>query len=120
MNYYTPDISEFHVGFEYEHGAGKNDWFKTVFDMDDSLDEINVKLQLPDVIRIKYLDEDDILSLGFKDITLPQSIGKHFIYDEVRIMFTEELSIINGLDFVFRGRVKNKSELVVLLKQIGI
>lgn len=87
--YYTPDISEFHVGFEYEHchssvrfmmlnlktgeesdaTESKEIWEKSIFSgnefdiwkssfkFDDSLRDGQ--------IRAKYLDREDIESLGF-------------------------------------------------------
>ena len=131
MNYYTPTIEEFHVGFEYE--VSNTFEFTRAFTLQESLTEKRwYKLTYPDPyygydltklfkkeIRVKCLDEDDILSLGFiKD-------GREFINSDFRI------SLINDFDLIainqiyefetsFFGKVKNKSELVVLLKQIGI
>ena len=68
--YYTPEISEFHVGFEYEvFDKLHNIWNK----------ENNFFLQqgdFKDEIRVKYLDQFDIESLGF--ILTGKSIDKWY------------------------------------------
>ena len=55
--YYVPHIDEFHIGFEYEFKEEGDVWV-----------EKNLK-QISDLnkerIRVKYLDVDDIVSLGF-------------------------------------------------------
>ena len=171
-NYYKPEIEEFHVGFEYEfHGitiggidvvdfsqnppktinSKKPDikvWNKESIYRDDyalynrsfkSLEELIKTNQ----IRVKYLDKEDIESLGFKQI------GTH-IYDieyndprgidnNIRILFRQgtswvlitqgnEKSITTTLndnifsDWTtrFSGNIKNKSELKKLLVQLGV
>ena len=72
--YYTPDISEFHVGFEYERMNGA-DWEKAELTNVDcwgtmsrgyekKIEEIDSLIRS---VRVKYLDREDIESLGFKD-----------------------------------------------------
>ena len=88
--YYTPDISEFHVGFEYEHchssirfvmldlrtGDRTNEtepkeiWEKSVF-TGNEFDVWKSSFKFDDSlrdgqIRVKYLDKEDIESFGFK------------------------------------------------------
>lgn len=93
--YYTPDISEFHVGFEYEVFDSKYEykveklsetklkvlsdpitttgWFKEAYEIDSFLyveDSSDIKSNIPsyienDKVRVKYLDREDIESLGF-------------------------------------------------------
>lgn len=95
--YYTPDISEFHVGFEYEVFDSKYEykveklsetklkvlsdpitttgWFKEAYEIDSFLyveDSSDIKSNIPsyienDKVRVKYLDREDIESLGFKE-----------------------------------------------------
>jgi hypothetical protein len=65
--HYTPDITEFHVGFEYEVNYGEGTgWVK------DSLCSKEQVIILPfmrtENIRVKYLDQSDIESLGYKII----------------------------------------------------
>ena len=149
--YYTPDISEFHVGFECEYevsdiwesiiigieGAGHyNDIW--CFEFSDYSNAINTKS-----IRVKYLDKEDIESLGFIKLPDIENVFKYKInYTTHGLKDTKEwfywhisllersdkypnLIISNNedydtLDVIFEGWIKNKSELKVLLKQLKI
>ena len=66
--YYTPNIEEFHVGFEYELRTLKG-WEKRVFNSNDgycnNVSDIEMDI-LEDNIRVKYLDKEDIESFDFK------------------------------------------------------
>ena len=118
--YYTPELSEFHVGFEYEHYNEKIDswmpcFYDTMYDQrgNDSLDELNMEKE-----RVKYLDMEDVKSLGFGyDNNLDYSLNGYFIW----LNGDSSTSIVDddGERF-FRGIIKNKSELKRILKQIGI
>lgn len=103
--YYIPDISEFHVGFEYEHchssirfvmldlrtGDRTNEtepkeiWEKSVFtgnEFDVWKSSFNFDDSLRDgQIRVKYLDKEDIESLGFKEDQEYQSTVDESNYD---------------------------------------
>jgi len=66
--YYTPTIEEFHVGFEYEYQDGvdkdnKDVWKKTICTKSDF--RYLSKTKIKDFRRVKYLDREDIESLGF-------------------------------------------------------
>jgi hypothetical protein len=143
--YYTPEIEEFHVGFEYEAHSDprvEDGWTK------EEADRFSLKYTIQedsDVdYRVKYLDKEDIESLGFTDY-------KHSAYDWYKFNKTIECPIANynycgarllhdrstsgiiimGYEYqfeldedknavnLFRGIIKNKSELVKLLKQLG-
>ena len=150
--YYTPDISEFYVGFEYEHchssvrfvmlnfktgdtsniGEPKEIWEKSIFSgreydiwkssfkFDDSLKNGQ--------IRVKYLDKEDIESLGFEHDQSTKD-GSYFYSGTLMTEnqwcinlkdFIVDIYDINGKsDFRFNGFVKNKSELKQILKMIG-
>ena len=121
--YYTPDISEFHVGFEYEVYIGEKEIrSKEVFYLNNShIDLVNHKLY-NDKVRIKYLDQEDLESLGWK--ANHHSYGVNYIkdnytlswiYDKIRIEISHEKE---GRFFV--GEIKNKSELRRIMKQIQI
>lgn len=126
MNYYIPDISEFHVGFEYEYYEPVTEkWVKTTIDYFDehiSTQNLISDLQLNALrpIRVKCLDEDDILSLGFipgfgnyrKSVYTRGNICINLNYNLPFIMKDNQI--------VFTGTIKNKSRLMVLLEQIGI
>jgi hypothetical protein len=78
--YYTPEIEEFHVGFEYEiYGTYASNniegvWLPVVYEedlvnlTDDSftvnLSRFNYRIAKK-TIRVKHLDQEDIESLGF-------------------------------------------------------
>ena len=79
--YYTPKISEFHVGFEYQILKGyenrskmggviemANVFRNSVFKQDKlglHVDDFNFVISR-EMVRVKYLDREDIESLGFE------------------------------------------------------
>ena len=157
--YYTPDIEEFRVGFEYEK---KHDdverylskgvvWSIQKYGYDSTrLYKLVCQIQNKD-IRVKYLDRADIEELGYKLIKeranpdekiYPNYIGVfHFSNEDQEKLFTQ-ISMYLYTDGtsdlkvaqyertsnttkqrsgpIFEGIVKNKSELKVLLKQLGL
>ncbi len=133
--YYTPEIDEFCVGFEYEYKHSKNInlWTKMSF----SFDVLRFDLESPlkNEIRVKYLDEQDILDLGFEKLETKPYEKLQFINinpdnrdqrihledDQITEGFGKYLAIENNCgDFYFKGWLKNKNELIKLLKQVGI
>ncbi len=137
--YYTPEISEFHVGFEYEFRQEDKEWQDNEDNevcCDLEVDPINlIKSDIKNgLIRVKYLDASDIESFGFKNCgkhySLPYNDPRkhdditHLIYQPI----TEWLLVCQGgdgdtfADFKtrFSGYIKNKSELSKLLKQLAI
>jgi hypothetical protein len=70
--YYVPKISEFHFGFEYEiivthiHNGEKQDnlYLKGFMTIDTELKQISSQIESK-ILRVKYLDEQDILELGW-------------------------------------------------------
>ena len=138
--YYTPDISEFHIGFECEGlftDYGHQSW--TEISINDSHDLIGMfdtanHLSIYDEFRVKELDQEDIEELGFEKI---ESRVVHCeVYKKVYNKITYCIFKTNGvisIDFythfkncdepgiaMFRGKIKNKSELIKLLQQLGI
>ena len=162
--YYTPEIEEFHEGFEFEQ-KGKTTEFKVkigengepvkcsesiittgwitdkydVFAFTETkyiseIDKVTAINTLDDClnsgeIRVKYLDEQDILDLGFKEDTY--NGVKCFTKNNCQIFFfphniMPDCNIVSIDLFAgefrnqyFRGLVKNKSELKIILKQIA-
>lgn len=166
--YYTPELEEFHVGFEYEikryfsktikeiqlkelknfieqeDEKGNFDWMKKTWSSTSSFlhtmsvtndgDGNIVSITVPECIRVKHLDKEDIESLGFDtDIT------KGFQKPQLLIMETSKKGIIKGYfrivfnvlnnscnisdccdDCLFDGKIKNKAELKKLLMQLEI
>ena len=78
--YYTPEINEFYVGFEYEIFEPDDNrvyiWKKQVFNKFTFDSEINTydgempfyAGLLEKTIRVKHLDKQDLTELGFKEI----------------------------------------------------
>ena len=138
--YYTPTIDEFCVGFRFE--VLNNEIWEWQHMNASRLQEINFDDNTNNMskYRVKYLDKTDIESLGFVDIhkgTDRSSIDRCYKYQLQKVIsnkyepiptykilcdlhyYPDKLGIIyiGGLcDF----KIKNKSELVKLLKMLGI
>ena len=159
--YYRPDITEFFVGFEYESyelyfrpgdewDQGTPMWIKrTVLDLNQeqfsgenhkykAIYHVSINnryekhVDWNKNIRVKYLDKEDIESLGFKFIKQhpgmeqmdfekdeyfldydPDFKGKHFLRIYTGNSQDEEFNF-------FSGFIRNKSELKRLLIQLNI
>jgi hypothetical protein len=120
--YYTPTIEEFHVGFEYEFREGAQ-WIKLKYNPAHGL----VGRVLEDLVRVKYLDKEDIESLDYtlvsydKDVELIFKKGENSLYYSIK---SKQLSIYEvDCDWdsrMFMGIIKNKSELITLIRQLDI
>jgi hypothetical protein len=134
--YYTPEIEEFHVGFEYEiyedwDTDDKKSWHKQVYsNITSNAERLEYVGGDMKKFRVKYLDKEDIESLGFKYFkTHPGTTTLEFEGDKCDITFDSEFSKYWNItithtedgDFTyFHGFIKNKSELKKLLKQLNI
>lgn len=124
--YYTPEIEEFHVGFEYERCDDGYKWFLDVYPR--AAEHIKLENFLS-YTRVKYLDSDDIESLGFKQIdphpfyTLNRSethwLAIQTLHDDKCLIGLIDKSKPTDWNPLFVGIIKNKSELKRTLKQIG-
>lgn len=136
--YYTPEIEELYIGFECEffnHMQGK-EWEKEVCDADtlsialDTWEHGTVKWgdDFSQTFRVKYLDKEDLIELGFKPVKgvevnmcnkqiyyKDQWCSVVFNYDRITDIVIQKNSFP-----VFNGVVKNKSELIKVLKMLGI
>lgn len=70
--YYTPELSEFCIGFEYEYLAStqNTEWEKITAsweDLDIAFDEYEHEYdgKFHELYRVKYLDQQDIEECGF-------------------------------------------------------
>lgn len=142
--YYTPEIEEFHIGFEYEvfetpFGKNKGNWNKSILNTPQYFQSINWKWIAENLekIRVKYLDKEDIESLGFIfDKTSKEGQWK-FFKNNICLFYrpeTKELGTFtvdpSKSDFMIKYSrdnkmisfliIKNKSELIKLLKQLKI
>lgn len=129
--YYTPEIEEFHIGFEYEWINTNEDdiWRPTIADLEDcyhACNNLNNNIEYLKY-RVKYLDEEDIESLGWKYYKkgwkdnskvyrLNISIGYELYY---RGAGSCHITTSNG-SILFEGNIKNKSELKKVLKMLNI
>ena len=136
--YYTPEIEEFHEGFSHEYkGPLDTKWHKEDFKLKGPNPNFSWFLT-EGHFRVKYLDREDIESLGFychptdnrifhnKDgIILNTGWGSPVIKDRFTTVITHQVFDESKLNvahenFLFNGIIKNKSELKRLLKQLGI
>lgn len=156
--YYTPIIEEFYVGFEYEVKTWKDKWETEILidlnsqDSDGALYPWIPTEQSLSCFRVKYLDKEDIESLGFTKRLKNQWVGWKDYIKEIsnhnyeyfmrftlhtptmgsqykiyvhRHLHSEQDDIEGQLNYgeselVYKGLIKNKSELLKLLKQLGI
>lgn len=138
--HYTPSIEEFYVGLECEffNNMTNRTWEPITCNTDDILiaftsfeegtPEWEDSIEL--TFRVKYLDSSDIESLGFKPSAWMEGTGVLDFYDDYdnkNLIITYYRDSVFGGDrldikkkgtIVFSGRVKNKSELIKVLKMI--
>lgn len=133
--YYTPEIEEFHVGFEYER-------YNKDYEFNDGWYPCNQPPLLLSpryncvsmeeaTIRVKYLDREDIESEGWEYVPFihPGEMAERWydMFKKGQYEFTGPVVADNNICYirykghiVFKGHIKNKSELKTLLKQLGI
>ena len=134
--YYTPSIEEFHVGFEYEQLEASDtangpelelSWVKKqVYHGFGCFDEDRWALE-ENEIRVKYLDKQDIEELGFK-LMWSEYNELSLVKNNTLIQLRESnyMEIFNNniqdkfKSVLFRGKIKNKSELKQLLEMLNI
>jgi len=129
--YYTPTREEFYIGFECEIKFG--DYWKNIIVGEDIEEMLIYGIPKPNNSRVKYLDKEDIESLGWEAIIDKQASAlgipqifyiyrtkKDKIY-KLRHSIPDHL-VINGKygGIIFDGRIKNKSEFKRLMKQLEI
>jgi hypothetical protein len=147
--YYTPEIEEFCIGFEYEVVYEDNSVYKYIFGEDLENSDGFIPWISPNTlltylakkyIRVRYLDREDIKSLGFtdKDLNVPtrfsfyKKADNNIVY-EIKTYWDMDgtkrenlIRIFKGTlhnypyTEIFRGKIKNKTELTKLLKQLEI
>lgn len=144
--YYTPDITEFCEGFEYEYSYCGGEWVKEKFNIGSgdtdcmAGDWYEFSPNCPKTVcRVKYLDKQDIEECGWDTIgsawynlkEVPGKLG-YFLYVRVRFFNNEALikayrydpkdtpSDIQEEATLFGGVIKNKSELKKIMKMTNI
>ena len=146
--YYQPNIKEFRVGFEYERMNGDK-WEKAEFGeidgyrtfargYENEFEEIATGIRS---VRVKLLDSEDIESiihvnnqdfstkfklrnsyeneLVFQTYWIEENefLDEEYIYWDIKY---NQIKITHKSKTLFWGKIKNKSELEVLLSQLGI
>lgn len=152
--YYTPIIEEFHQGFEYERWLSSEytpeKYIKEIFEFvdkdhiwdDDVTNMLACAYNGGDTVRVKYLDQEDIESLGWGN---KKSTGVdwyelegHFedgwsnygYWNFLKLLHDKTLNRIkiiaheyksdNDENVLFQGSCKNKSEFKKVMKQLNI
>jgi hypothetical protein len=145
--YYTPQTEEFYIGFEYEelkiiytdkgwYTEKAEKWIPKVYDcnyLDCYYLTQRIKRKLFNSIRVKYLDTSDIEGLGFKKVKEEWDeywnnfenetvlIRVHNSGDRTSLYISKKQNgHIGSFHTIFDGTIKNKSELKILLKQLGV
>ncbi|MEX0313771.1 MAG: hypothetical protein AB3N18_06305 [Allomuricauda sp.] len=125
--YYRPSIQEFHIGYQFEQYNGY-DWVKRNFENLNGIYNLENAIN-QNVIRVKLLDREDIESFGFEHVGslwFKSKNSDHAIRKwkgfEVDIYGDYSYRDIPGHDkqCIFRGQIKNKSELKKILQMIGV
>ncbi len=128
--FYTPELNEFHVGFEYESTDDFINWRPKIFD---NLDFRSVELMLAygvfdkktSRVRVKKLSKECIESFGWEFVN--SAFGDYCLNNKYFLTYRNE-SIKIGYDEGFqvwtnvcRGvPCKNKSELSKLMTMLNI
>jgi hypothetical protein len=139
--YYTPQIEEFCVNFQYERMNG-NTWeqaemtkldFYSSFnsDYENEFEEIDKNIR---VVRVKYLDSTDIQELGWivNEWKLTKTSGEvrirlHPMFEYNHLLTIERKDFVrnasgdyNILPILSRAVVKNKHELNKVMQMLNI
>lgn len=127
--YYVPTIEEFHVGFECERSGLElpPQWHKYIVNVNTFNEPVFIGRKLGPSFRVKYLDKEDIESLGFTETIEDQYyLDSNRLEGIITLLIDSDLFIQiilkrdNISNYLFQGTIKNKSELKVLLKQLTI
>lgn len=139
--YYTPTIEEFHIGFEFEVLVySEKEWAKSIYSYPNDAvfcKDSEGNIWTNESIRVKCLDREDIESLGWEERSknyyikkLPPSYPYHLyaVLDFRWGFYDISIDVIRSYEYrdhdddqrIFRGVIKNKSELIKLLNQLNI
>lgn len=135
--YYTPKIEEFYIGFRFEfyrtlttyiegqEPIVSNDWLEAVV----ATDFPNPTIPMIDAmlhkghIRVKELDETDIIEAGWKfdEKNYYDYVLKDYTIDTFNWVDKPfEIKIEKDNDILFRGNIKNYNKLLDVMEMLGI
>ena len=134
--YYTPEIEELYVGFECQHTTNMSAFkindtdriYNSPLIIHELCDYITWSLEegLDKFVRVKYLDQEDIESLGWEYIETLTLKGTRLRYsfNNFILDYIPSNNLLALLEDNFSCRfncvLKNKSELRKLMKQLNI
>lgn len=139
QKYYTPTIEDLYVGFECEIN-NKNAWDKRKIENEDEL-HLTCVLHGNDDVRVKYLDEQDILDLGWikkkEELYEIENKDKEAEITKYRLLFSQyeltendyhtELVVdikLGDIEIIVLPlgirNIKNKSELKKIMQMLNI
>ncbi len=151
--YYTPTLENLHYGFEFEYKSKDDNWIKVTLDTwnnpskDNHLkyfteydllrtlnhQDMACKYENLTCIRVKYLDQSDIESLGWKLYSQELTNRSNWCcFRNTQLEMYIQLDnnyfprLLNfksrGGDHIgnFKIKIKNKSELIKLMQQLNI
>jgi hypothetical protein len=118
--YYTPELEEFHIGFECEYLdplRNLSSWKERIIE---NKFHIPSQQHLLSLFRVKKLNKEDIESFGFKQGSLKYQYftNRYSLID----LLNNKYSITDNRyeSVIFYGIIKNKSELRRILKQTEV
>ena len=134
--YYTPKIEHFHVGFRYEHFEDwdvpnkEKEWHKQVYGKNgtnwEQMDYVDDSTIANGRIRVKSLDNDDIIEAGWEESTTSFSESRQYYSLGEYECFLEDGEIFISYEWaedenrIFKGKVPNYNKLLDVMEMLEI
>ena len=104
--YFTPDIEDFYVGYEYEYEdiipSGSSDYFKSIISKPSEIENLFKEFDAGMGIRVPYLTKEQIEAEGWKECILNDN-------EQALLLFSK-----NGYDLrIYEDYIYRFSELIV-------
>lgn len=111
--YYTPTTEDLVWGLEFQRWSlVVGDWVDEKIEDGQMYNSASISLQ---IIRIKHLDEEDIISLGW----IPKDM--YYLMEGFRLFIGKcGIEIVRGAETLYSGICKNKAELKRLMVNLNI
>lgn len=135
--YFTPEIEDFHIGYEFEYQDFNSKWHKCIYS-DDKETTPNLIYMKPSLlkdyinandIRVPYLTKEQIEAEGWKHDERYDDV-KHFYTNELHLtlyiaylkeeIIYHHISIFHGGGIMFRGECKDINTFRKICKLLGI
>jgi hypothetical protein len=126
--YYTPTAEDFYVGFEceFKNGMQSNKWEVVICDQDMvsiAYDAVEHSENFKEEFRVKCLDKQDIIDLGWHDNLFLDKDGYIYRIEHInrKVLIYKIMTAAHKQDMVlFLGNIKNKSELKRIMQMLKI